>query len=104
MNSGAVGHDALISGIDDGLLVLSLQGLHSGVNQVSGDFSAGVEGIRIRNGSLAEPVKEATLAGSIPRMMLDIAAVGSDLEYLPSGSQMPTLVIGGMSIGGRSVD
>jgi len=104
MDAGTHGHDALISEISDGLLVLSLQGLHSGVNQVSGDFSAGVEGIRIRNGSLAEPVKEATLAGSIPRMMLDIAAVGSDLEYLPGGSVIPTLVIDGMSIGGRSTD
>jgi len=102
MVGGTQGLDELISGIDDGLLVLSLQGLHSGVNQVSGDFSAGVEGIRIRNGSLAEPVKESTLAGSIPRMMLDIAAVGSDLEYLPGGSVIPSLVIEGMSIGGRS--
>jgi len=104
MVGGTQGLHELISGIDDGLLVLSLQGLHSGVNQVSGDFSAGVEGIRIRNGALAEPVKEATLAGSIPRMVLDIVAVGSDLEYLPGGSVIPSLVIEGMSIGGRSAN
>ena len=57
---------AFIASIDDGLLIASLQGLHSGVNAVSGDFSVGVEGVVIRNGELAEPIREGTLAGAIP--------------------------------------
>ncbi len=92
--------ESLIADVDDGLLILTLQGLHSGVNQVSGDFSAGVEGIRIRGGALAEPVREATLAGSIPRMLLDIARVGADVEYLPGGSSVPSMTMGAMAIGG----
>ncbi len=92
--------DSLIADIGDGLLVLTLQGLHSGVNQVSGDFSAGVEGIRIRGGVLTEPVREATLAGSIPRMLLDIARVGADVEHLPGGSSVPSMTMGPMAIGG----
>ncbi len=92
--------DSMISSLRDGLLILSLQGLNSGVNPVSGDFSVGVEGLRIRNGNLAEPVKEATLAGSLPRMLLDISGVGADIEYLPGGSAVPSMIIDGMSIGG----
>ena len=92
--------DAFVASIDDGLLVASLQGLHSGVNAVSGDFSVGVEGVRIRNGALAEPIREATLAGAIPRMLLDIAAVGADVEYQPGGSAVPSLVIEGLTLGG----
>ena len=89
-----------IAGIDDGLLVASLQGLHSGVNAVSGDLSVGVEGIRIRNGELAEPIREATLAGAIPRMLLDVTAVGADLEHQPGGSVVPSMVIEGLTLGG----
>ena len=64
--------ESFIAGIDEGLLVASLQGLHSGVNAVSGDLSVGVEGVMIRSGELAEPIREGTLAGAIPRMLLDV--------------------------------
>ncbi len=91
---------SLVAGIDDGLLVASLQGLHSGVNPVSGDFSVGVEGVLIRDGALAEPIREATLAGAIPRMLLDVVAVGADLEAQPGGALVPTLVVEGLTLGG----
>jgi PmbA protein len=92
--------DEFIGGIDEGLLVASLQGLHSGVNTVSGDLSVGVEGIMIRNGCLAEPIREGTLAGAIPRMLLDIVSVGADLERQPGGAIVPSLVIEGLTLGG----
>ena len=97
---GAGSLDDLVSGIDDGLLVASLQGLHSGVNPVSGDLSVGVEGVRIRNGELAEPIREGTLAGAIPRLLLDIRAVGADGELQPGGSFVPSLVVEGLTLGG----
>ena len=100
VTAGAGGLDDFIAGIDDGLLVASLQGLHSGVNAVSGDLSVGVEGVRIRDGSLAEPIREGTLAGAIPRMLLDITAVGADVEHQPGGSIVPSLVMEGLTLGG----
>ena len=94
--------ESFIGSIDDGLLVASLQGLHSGVNAVSGDLSVGVEGVVIRNGELAEPIREGTLAGAIPRMLLDIAQVGADLERQPGGTLVPSLVVEGLTLGGGS--
>jgi PmbA protein len=94
--------DAFIASIDDGLLIASLQGLHSGVNAVSGDFSVGVEGVVIRNGELAEPIREGTLAGAIPRMLHDVARVGADLERQPGGTLVPSLVLDGLTLGGGS--
>jgi PmbA protein len=94
--------DAFIASVDDGLLIASLQGLHSGVNAVSGDFSVGVEGVVIRNGELAEPIREGTLAGAIPRMLLDVARVGADLERQPGGTLVPSLVLDGLTLGGGS--
>lgn len=97
---GSVGHDELVAGVDDGLWVQSLTGLHSGVNLVSGDVSVGVEGFLIRNGELAEPVREVTLASTLQRMLTGIVAVGNDLTWLPGGTGSATLVVDGMALGG----
>lgn len=100
MVAGTGTHDELVAGIDHGLLVQSLTGLHSGVNAVSGDVSVGAEGIMIRNGQLAEPVREVTLASTLQRMLLAIEAVGGDLEWQPGGTGSATIVVGEMSLGG----
>src|SRR5438552_7398973 len=52
----------ILAKVGDGLLVQDVAGLHSGVNPVSGDFSTGAEGLRIRGGELGEPVREFTSA------------------------------------------
>lgn len=92
--------EEVLAGVDNGLFVTSMAGLHSGVNPVSGDFSVGVEGLMVRQGGLAEPVREATIASTIQRLLLDIAAVGGDLEWLPDGSGGVTLVIPDVALSG----
>jgi PmbA protein len=93
--------DELVADLDTGFLVQSLTGLHSGVNAVSGDFSVGAEGLMIRDGALAEPVREVTLASTLQRLLLDIRAVGADLEWLPGGTGACTLVIGDVALSGE---
>lgn len=92
----------LIAGVDEGLLVFSLAGLHSGVNPVSGDFSVGVEGRMIRGGQLAEPVSECTVGSTLQRLLLDIAAVGGDIAHLPNGVSTPSIVVGDVALSGSS--
>jgi PmbA protein len=91
---------ALIDAVGDGILVSSVSGLHSGVNPVSGDFSTGAEGLRISDGVLAEPLREFTIASTLQRMLLDIVAVGSDVEWLPMGAAGVSLVIRDVSVSG----
>lgn len=90
----------LLADVGEGLLVRSAIGLHSGANPVSGDFSVGVEGLMIRNGAVGEPVREATVASTLQRMLHDVSAVGSDLEWLPGGAAGVTVVIGDVSLSG----
>jgi PmbA protein len=90
----------LLAANDGALLVQSLTGLHSGVNAVSGDFSVGVEGLLVRGGEPAEPVREVTVASTLQRLLLDVTAVGSELEWLPSGAGMAPVVIGEASLSG----
>ena len=90
----------IIADIDNGILVQSVTGLHSGVNPVSGDFSTGAEGLRIRNGQLAEPIREFTIGSTIQRMLQDMSEVGNDLEWLPMSSAGSTVLIGELTISG----
>jgi len=91
---------ALIASINDGVLVQEVSGLHSGVNPVSGDFSTGAEGLRIRNGELAEPVREFTIASTLQKMLRDVQAVGNDLEFLPMNASGVSLVVADLTVSG----
>ncbi len=90
----------LIAEIDDGFLVQGVAGLHSGVNPVSGDFSTGAEGLRIRNGELAEPIREVTIASTLQRLLQDVVAIGNDTEWLPMNAAGVTLVIADVTMSG----
>lgn len=90
----------LIAGVDDGILIQQVQGLHSGVNPVSGDFSTGAAGILIKNGTLGAPVREFTIASTLQRMLQDIAEVGGDLEWLPMRATGVSLVIHDVTMSG----
>ena len=90
----------IVADVADGLLVQGVSGLHSGVNPVSGDFSTGAEGLRIREGALAEPVREFTIASTIQKMLQDVLEVGGDLEWLPMRTAGVSLVIGDVTVSG----
>jgi PmbA protein len=90
----------IMAQVGDGLLVQSISGVHSGVNPVSGDFSVGAEGVIIRGGAMAEPVREFTIASTLQRMLLGVVAIGGDLERLPSSAAGLTLAIADVSMGG----
>ena len=98
---GSASPAELIAAIDSGVLVQGVSGLHSGVNPVSGDFSTGAEGLRIRNGELAEPIREFTVASTLQRMLLDVVAVGSDLTWLPMTAAGVTLVVADVTVSGE---
>jgi PmbA protein len=100
LTPGAEGAATLLAGVDDGVLVQEVSGLHSGVNPVSGDLSTGAEGLRVRGGELAEPLREFTIASTLQRLLHDVVAVGSDLTWLPMSAAGVTLVVGDVSVSG----
>jgi PmbA protein len=99
---GPEGYDeaGVLAAVGEGLFVQSLTGLHSGVNPISGDFSVGAEGLMIRGGKLAEPVRGITVASTLQRMLLSLEAVGADVEWLPGIAAGQTLAVGDMQISG----
>lgn len=90
----------VMAAVPEALYVQSVSGLHSGTNPVSGDFSVGAEGLMVRNGEFAEPVREVTVASTLPRMLLDVLEIGSDLTWLPGGTAGVTLLVADMTMAG----
>lgn len=96
---GASSPEALLAGIESGFLVQELMGLHT-LNPVSGDFSLGAKGMRIRNGRIAEPVSGVTIAGNLLDFMGKITALGSDLEFFGS-TGAPAIVVEDVTVAGN---
>ena len=96
MQPGTLSPEALIADIGLGLYVIELIGM--GVNGITGDYSRGAAGFMIRDGQLAEPVAEVTVAGNLREMFLHLTPA-NDLEFR-RGTDAPTLRIEGMTMAG----
>jgi PmbA protein len=90
----------LLAQAGEGLLVQDMTGVHSGANPITGDFSVGVSGLWFRDGQLAEPVREATVAAQLLDILKGIVAVGSDLTWTTGSIGGSTLLIGEMTVAG----
>ena len=90
----------LLRRAEGGVLIQDVSGVHSGANPISGEFSVGATGLRIRGGALAEPVREMTIASTLPDMLRSIAAVGDDLRFFSSVG-VPSILVGEMTLAGR---
>lgn len=97
---GSKSPEEILASVPEAFYVQSVSGLHSGTDPVSGDFSVGAEGLMVRDGAFAEPVREVTIASTVPRMLLDVNEVGSDLTWLPGSAAGLTLLVGDMTMSG----
>jgi PmbA protein len=79
-----------------GLYITELIGM--GVNGVTGDYSRGAAGFMIRDGALAEPVAELTVAGNLLEMFANLTPA-NDLVFR-RGTDSPTLRIEGLTMAG----
>jgi PmbA protein len=91
----------LLAQAGEGLLVQDITGVHSGANPITGDFSVGVSGLWFRNGELAEPIREATVAAGLLDILKGIVAVGSDLRWSTGSIGGSSLLIGEMTVAGE---
>jgi len=96
MEAGSRSVAALIGDIKLGLFVTELIG--QGVNIITGDYSRGASGFAIRDGQLAEPVAEITIAGNLADMFLALNPA-DDLVFRRA-MDVPTVRIDGMTVAG----
>jgi PmbA protein len=87
---------ALMADIKEGIYVTELMGM--GVNGITGDYSRGCAGFMIRDGALAEPVAEVTIAGNLKSMFAAMIPA-NDLRFRRA-VDAPTLRVDGMTLAG----
>ncbi|HEX9375918.1 MAG TPA: TldD/PmbA family protein [Actinomycetota bacterium] len=97
--AGKVPPGELLAGAEGGVYIQEVSGVHSGANPISGEFSVGASGLRITGGELGEPLREMTVASTLPEMLMAVSAVASDLRFF-GGTGSPTVLVGEMTVGG----
>ena len=99
---GELSFEQLLGEAGDGVYITEVAGLHSGVNPVTGRYSVGASGRTIRDGELAEPLREFTIAGDLLGTLAAVRAVGSESRWVPFGGSVRSsaLLVGEMAIGG----
>jgi PmbA protein len=99
LDAGETPLEGLLRRADGGVLIQDVSGVHSGANPISGEFSVGATGLRITGGELGEPLREMTIASTLPEMLRSIVGVGDDLRFFSSVG-MPSVLIGEMTLAG----
>jgi PmbA protein len=93
--AGSRSREELLAALPEVVLVTELIG--QGVNGVTGDYSRGAAGFMVRNGEIAEPVAEITVASNLIDMYATLEP-GADLEFR-YGADSPTLLVPEMTVG-----
>jgi PmbA protein len=73
--------EELCAKMHDGIVVTRLQGLHAGLDFVSGNFSLQCSGYLVKDGKKAQAAELMTVAGNFLDLMKRVKAVGNDLKW-----------------------
>ncbi|MCF8008911.1 MAG: TldD/PmbA family protein [Halanaerobiales bacterium] len=82
------------------IIIEDVQGLHSGANPVSGDFSLSARGYLAKDGEIVKPVEQITISGNFLKLLNDIVMIGNDFKMgLPGNGHF-----GSASVAVKSLD
>ena len=112
MEAGTDSPDDIIAGLKDGIYATNFGGGQVDIANGKFVFSC-TEAYRVQDGKILHPVKGATLIGDGPSALRQIRGVGNDSQMdpgigtcgkngqgVPVGVGQPTLMIGGLTVGG----
>ncbi|WBW97522.1 TldD/PmbA family protein [Oceanirhabdus sp. W0125-5] len=103
--AGSKNYDEMIKILQNGVVISKMQGMHSGANSTTGDFSLSAKGFLIENGVLIKPVEQITISGNYFELLKNIEEVGCDLRFSYIGSTSsygsPSIIVKELSIAGK---
>lgn len=92
----------MISTIKNGVYITEFQGLHSGLNAQSGNFSLQSSGFMIENGKITRPLALITSAGNLVDVFKDIKCISNDSKFvINTATTTPSVYIKKLSISGK---
>ena len=86
-------HDRIIE-------IVSLQGMHSGANVISGDFSLGAQGFLWENGKRVHSLKPFTVSGNFLQMLSGVEAIADNFKFDMSNNGASSILINELNISG----
>ncbi|RME18041.1 MAG: metalloprotease TldD [Alphaproteobacteria bacterium] len=114
MEGGSATREEVLSELKDGIYAVGFGGGQVDITNGKFVFSC-TEAYRVKNGKIGAPLKGATLIGDGPAAMKQIRAIAGDMaldpgigncgkagQWVPVGVGQPTLLIGGLTVGGSS--
>ena len=114
MLGGTADPAAILAELKDGIYAVGFGGGQVDITNGKFVFSC-TEAYRVKDGKIGAPVKGATLIGDGPAAMKQVRAIGNDLaldpgigncgkagQWVPVGVGQPTLLIGGLTVGGSA--
>ena len=93
--------DELLAKVGNGVYIDSLQGIGTGYNTQSGDYSLQADGYEIVDGKLGKPVTLITVAGNVLKDFSRIIDVGNDSELYFNSVSSPSIAIRKLAISGK---
>ncbi len=100
VEKGSFTFNSLLEKLSEGVYITELDGLHAGINGISGDFSLSARGYYIKDGKIERPVNQITVAGNYFDLLMDIDEVGDDQEFTMSSVGSPSVLIKKLSVSG----
>ncbi len=114
MLGGDATPDAILSDLKDGIYAVGFGGGQVDITNGKFVFSC-TEAYRVKNGVVGDPIRGATLIGDGATALQHIRAIGNDMsldpgmgtcgkqgQWVPVGVGLPTLMIGGLTVGGSA--
>ena len=114
MLAGQDNPDSLVASLKDGIYAVGFGGGQVDITNGKFVFSC-TEAYRVKNGIIGAPVKGATLIGDGATSLKHIRGIGNDLQmdpgigscgkagqFVPVGVGQPSLLIGGLTVGGSA--
>jgi TldD protein len=114
MLGGDADPGAILADLNDGIYAVGFGGGQVDITNGKFVFSC-TEAYRVKNGKVGAPVKGATLIGDGATALRNVRAIGNDMaldpgmgncgkngQWVPVGVGQPTMLIGGLTVGGSA--
>ena len=101
LKKGKLSLDDLCKKVNNGIYVTSLEGVGTGINSQSGDYSLQGAGYIIENGKLGSYIPLMTVSGNILKDLNRVSDIGSDSKITFYGVESPSIAIKKVSISGK---
>ena len=100
MKPGKKSLEELFQEVGNGVYITSVQGMHAGLNPMSGNFSLQSTGFMIENGKLTHGLDIITVSGNLVTLFQSISQVGNDSKEF-FGMRCPSVIVKKIAVGGK---